>query len=307
MNLQHSNIPFSKDCDEKEDKLLLEPYTYLLQAKGKNIRKKMLTAFNKWLNIPTDKLNKIIEIIQILHNASLLLDDIEDNGILRRGIPTSHKIYGEPRTINCANYAMFIALERVIELNHPLASKIFSEQLIELHRGQGMEIYWRDSYQCPTEEEYRKMSIRKTGGLFALGVRLMQLFSESKSNYLELVDLLGLYFQVRDDYAGLVMSEYHFSKGFAEDLTEGKFSFLFVHAIKTNEEDNQIINILRKRTTEDSIKKHCIHLLEQCGSFEYTKNVLKDLDSKARTEVHRLGGNPLLDALLDELMNWDNK
>eukprot|EP00096_Caligus_rogercresseyi_P009356 TRINITY_DN3162_c0_g1_i1.p1 TRINITY_DN3162_c0_g1~~TRINITY_DN3162_c0_g1_i1.p1 ORF type:complete len:304 (+),score=69.41 TRINITY_DN3162_c0_g1_i1:1057-1968(+) len=300
-----NNIPLSQSSNAKEDKLLLEPFTYLLQAKGKNIRKKLLTAFNSWLKIPSDTLNKISDIIQMLHNASLLLDDIEDSGILRRGIPVSHKIFGEPSTINCANYVMFIALEKVIELNHPSAAKVFSEQLLELHRGQGMEIYWRDNYQCPTEKEYRQMCIRKTGGLFALGVRLMQLFSSEEGNYIQLVELLGLYFQIRDDFAGLVMDEYHMSKGFAEDLTEGKFSFPLVHAITENEEDHQILNIIRKRTSDDAVKRHCISLLESFGSLDYTKLALSDLDAKARAEIERLGGNPILIGLLDELKNWD--
>ena len=102
-------------------------------------------------------------LVQMLHNASLLLDDIEDNSVLRRGNPVAHKVYGIPSTLNSANYVMFIGLERVLDLGHPQAVHIFSQQMLELHRGQGMEIYWRDNYLCPTEDEYRKMTIRKTG------------------------------------------------------------------------------------------------------------------------------------------------
>ena len=55
------------------------------------------------------------------------------------------------------------------------------------------------------------------------------------------------------------------------------------------------------------MKRHCIELLEKFGSFKYTKSVLKELDSKARAEIDRLGGNPLLIRILDELHNWDIK
>jgi geranylgeranyl diphosphate synthase type 3 len=44
-----------------------------------------------------------------------------------------------------------------------LSVSIFTEQMLELHRGQGMEIHWRDNFKCPTEDEYRLMTIRKTG------------------------------------------------------------------------------------------------------------------------------------------------
>jgi hypothetical protein len=109
-----------------------------LQVPGKNIRSKLARAFNYWLNIPEDKLQAIENIIEMMHNASLLyvawldspdlthcdafhssLDDIQDNSILRRGIPVAHSIYGVASTINAANYVLFIALEKVLELRHP--------------------------------------------------------------------------------------------------------------------------------------------------------------------------------------------
>ena len=92
----------------------------------------------------------------MLHNASLLIDDIQDNSVLRRGNPCAHKIYGIASTINSANYVYFIGLEKILELGKPEAVTIFKDSMLELHRGQGMEIYWRDTFMCPTEEEYRE-------------------------------------------------------------------------------------------------------------------------------------------------------
>ncbi|KAI8424034.1 hypothetical protein MSG28_002670 [Choristoneura fumiferana] len=98
----------------------------------------------------------------------------EDNSILRRGIPVAHSIYGVASTINAANYVMIIALEKTLELGHPM----------------GMEIYWRDNFHCPSEEEYKEMTVKKTGGLFMLAIRLMQLFSENKSDFSKLSAIL---------------------------------------------------------------------------------------------------------------------
>jgi len=78
------------------------------------------------------------------------------------------------------------------------ATKVYTEQLLELHRGQGMEIYWRDNFQCPTETDYKLMTIRKTGGLFMLAIRLMKLFSNNKNDFTKLTAILGLYFQITD-------------------------------------------------------------------------------------------------------------
>lgn len=107
----------------------------------------------------------------------------------------AHKIYGVPSTINCANYVYFLALEKVTNtLNSQPCVETFTQELLQLHRGQGMELYWRDAGICPTEKEYLEMvgnskfenyvlllkSIIETGGLLRLAVKLMQILGESK-------------------------------------------------------------------------------------------------------------------------------
>ena len=188
---------FSDTNSAAQETFLLEPYSHIVKVAGKNIRNKLIAGFNLWLNVPQEKIRNIEEIIQMLHNASLLIDDIEDSSILRRGQPCAHLIYGQASTINCSSYVMFIGLEKVLQLGHQDAVRVFSQQMLELHRGQGMEIYWRDNFSCPTEEEYKEMINRKTGGLFNLAVRLMQLFSESREDFTHLTQMLGLYFQIR--------------------------------------------------------------------------------------------------------------
>ncbi|XP_051176087.1 terpene synthase isoform X2 [Leptopilina boulardi] len=305
MESEKNGVPYSQSGDKEEDEKLLKPFTYILQVPGKQIRGKLAHAFNFWLKIANEKILVVGNIIQMLHNSSLLIDDIEDNSILRRGIPVAHSIYGVASTINAANYVLFIALENVLSLNHPEATQVFTEQLMELHRGQGMEIYWRDNFICPSEDEYRTMTIRKTGGLFNLAVRLMQLFSDCKEDFAPLAGILGLYFQIRDDYCNLCLQEYTENKSYCEDLSEGKFSFPIIHAIKNQPEDDQVLNILRQRTKKVEVKRYCVNLLEKFGSFKYTRNVLSELNEKARKEIERLGGNPYLISLLDELLTWN--
>ncbi|XP_067648305.1 terpene synthase isoform X2 [Eurosta solidaginis] len=289
---------------KEQDEILLQPFAYIQQIPGKQFRSELALAFNHWLNIPSEKLHQIGEIVQMLHNSSLLIDDIEDNSILRRGVPVAHSIYGVASTMNAANYVLFLSLEKVQQLGHPEATNVYTEQLLELHRGQGMEIYWRDSFTCPSESDYKLMTIRKTGGLFMLAIRLMQLFSENKEDFTKLTAILGLYFQIRDDYCNLSLKEYSQNKSFAEDLTEGKFGFPVIHAVRSQKHDNQVLHILRQRTHDIEVKKYCINLLEKLGSFQYTREVLESLDKEARAEVARLGGNPYMDVLLDKLLSW---
>lgn len=282
-------------------KELDRPFTYIEDLPGKNIRSRLTAAFNQWMNIPLDTLNEIGEIVQMLHNASLMIDDIEDNSCLRRGFPVAHSVYGLANTLNTANYVFFLALERCQRLGHPDAVKVYTEQMLELHRGQGMEIYWRESFICPTESEYKLMTIRKTGGLFMLGVGLMHLFSDSDKDFARIAAILGLYFQIRDDYLNLTSKEYSATKSFCEDLTEGKFSFPILHAVNNKKNAHEILEILKQRTEDIELKKHCVQLLEDAGSFAYTRDILKKLYEDARAEIVKLGPNKSMDILLNEL------
>lgn len=115
----------------------------------------------------------------VLNTRLNSIDDVQDNSVLRRGIPVAHNIFGTAQTINSANYVYFLALQEVRKLNSPAAIEIYTEELLNLHKGQGMDLFWRDTLTCPTEEEYLEMVDNKTGGLFRLAVKLMQAESET--------------------------------------------------------------------------------------------------------------------------------
>uniref|UniRef100_A0A0N5AMF6 Pre-mRNA-splicing factor 18 n=1 Tax=Syphacia muris TaxID=451379 RepID=A0A0N5AMF6_9BILA len=222
-----------KDDDPVLGEQLWAPYEHITRIPGKRIRTKLIMAFDHWLHLDNEVLESIVRIVEILHNASLLVDDVEDHSVLRRGIPCAHEIYGMPRTINTSSYCMFYALHECIRLGKIEAVKVYTEEIMKLHEGQGKEIYWRDTFQCPTVSQYEKMVLQKTGGLMSLAVRLMQIYSNKSFNFTPLVEKIALYFQIRDDYINLSSTEYEKQKGFAEDITEGKFSFPIILALQT--------------------------------------------------------------------------
>lgn len=107
------------------------------------------------------------------------VDDVEDSSLLRRGVPVANSIFGTAQTINSANYVYFLALKELSKLRSRQAIDIYTEELLNLHRGQGMDLFWRDTLTCPSEADYLEMVSNKTGGLFRLAVKLMQAESAS--------------------------------------------------------------------------------------------------------------------------------
>jgi len=283
-----------------KDQVLLEPFYYLCDNPGKLIRTKLIDAFNDWINVPEDKLKIITDVVEMLHTASLLIDDIEDSSILRRGNPVAHHIYGIPGTINCANYVYFLALQKLLELKTPELIQIYTEELCNLHRGQGMDLYWRDKNICPTEEEYLEMIGNKTGGLLRLAVKMMQVCGSNQKDCVALVNKLGIHFQLRDDYINLQSDQYMKEKGFCEDITEGKFSFPVIHCIK-HDKYHRLINILKQRTQDQEVLKFAVECIRNAGSFEYSLAYVLKIEGEARAELAKLGDNPKLSKILDAL------
>ncbi|KAJ3770901.1 farnesyltranstransferase [Lentinula raphanica] len=297
---------------QQNEDAVLEPFTFVTSHPGKDMRGRLIEAFNVWLNVPQDKIATIARIVDMLHAASLMVDDIEDDSQLRRGRPVAHKVYGIPQTINTANYVYFLAFQELFTLNNSFTRSedhdlhaIVNSELLSLHRGQGLEILWRDSLTCPSEEEYIDMVNNKTGGLLRIGIKLMMACSTTKTDvdYVPLVNLIGVYFQIRDDLMNLQSPEYTTNKGFAEDLTEGKFSFPVVHSIHADQSNRQILNVLQKRPTTPTLKTYAIsYLKHRTKSFAYTLDVLEKLHSQALAEISRLGGNQDLVRLMESFV-----
>lgn len=303
---------------ESNETILQKPYSHISQQEGKKFRLNLIETFNMFYNIPRDKIVILSKIIDVLHNSSLLIDDIEDDSPMRRGVKASHMIYGIPMTINSANYMYFKAMELIPELAlmndtnyneidtlrlEKSLMTVFQEELANLHRGQGMDIYWRDNNIIPSVNMYFEMVINKTGGLFRLSVRLMETLSKwykendllnSKNYFLiehslvPLCDMLGIIYQIRDDYLNLVDDTMVRNKGFAEDITEGKLSFPIIHGLECEKiqisnkklETPFLWNTLLSRTDNIDEKRKFIKILqEQTGSLRYSKETLQNMVS----------------------------
>jgi geranylgeranyl diphosphate synthase, type III len=275
----------------QKEKIIMGPYDYLFSHPGKDIRSALIQAFNSFLHVPESSLEVIRKVVGMLHTSSLLIDDVQDSSILRRGVPVAHSIFGTAQTINSANYVYFLALKELQNLaNTDEAIDIFTNELLNLHRGQGMDLYWRDTLTCPTEDDYLEMVQNKTGGLFRLAVKLMQAESKEKGRVdcVPLVNLMGLVFQICDDYLNLSSSVYTQNKGLCEDLTEGKFSFPVIHSIRSNPSNLQLINILKQKTQDEEVKRYAVKYMESTGSFEYSKRVIRELKTKAMVLIKEL-------------------
>lgn len=286
---------------------ILQPYKYISEvpSNNQNVRTRFLLAFNELFYQVNDNdlLNKISEIISVFHNSSLLIDDIEDDSQLRRGLPVAHVKYGVPLTINCGNLMYFVAVQKAIVLAGDCASselkfetsQVVIDEMLNIHHGQGLDIYWRDYLskldKLPEIEDYLEMVKDKTGSLFRLAIKLLLLHSgrNEDPDLVAIANLLGIIYQVRDDYLNLVDIKYSIMKGSTcEDLIEGKLSLPILHCLRTTKH-SPVHRILydyhssSERTEQSGLINECLEFMKNDSlSLQFTLDLIKSLHAKMK-------------------------
>ncbi|THH09641.1 hypothetical protein EW145_g1870 [Phellinidium pouzarii] len=276
---------------------LTEPFAYITATPGKEIRARMIAAFDAWLRVPPEKLEVIGKVVNMLHSASLLVDDIEDDSQLRRG---------SPGMMYCAQDIRRSADDQLRELCllPGVCGAVSTARFVDVRCRQDCD---RRAPQFTPGTRSGALMARfitmpnrgriyrhETGGLFRIATKLMMICATTNReiDYVPLVNLIGVFFQIRDDYFNLQSKEYETNKGFAEDLTEGKFSFPVVHGIRADRSNRQVLNVLQKRPTTPTLKHFTInYLAKHTKSFDYTLSVLESLETQIRDEIVRLGSN----------------
>jgi geranylgeranyl diphosphate synthase type I len=170
--------------------------------------------------------------VELIHNFSLVHDDIEDNGETRRGRPTVWKVWGEAQAINTGDAIFALAyasLVNLVERTSPAiglkAGKIFHQTSLRLTQGQHLDIAFEDQ-ECVDLESYWQMVGGKTAALLAFSLEVGALCAgvspEIQAHYRDFGHYLGMSFQVQDDILGIWGAEEQVGKSTTGDLVTRK-------------------------------------------------------------------------------------
>lgn len=275
-----------------DDSAILAPCEYIRSLPSKNVRATVVQACNLWFKLSEIHTVAIIDIISDLHNASLILDDIQDDTVLRRGSPATHCVYGNAQAINSAIYMIVNNCAKLgqLQLVGPAAMNALVNGTIELSVGQSWDLKWKAHLHCPSVGEYMAMVDGKTGAMLKLIIHLMHSMSDQRQMdsamhlFDRLVLLLGRFYQVRDDYQNLQDDTYSEQKGFCEDLDEGKISYPVIACCNADPTAKDIIlGIFREKRDPSvnplpkSTKVFMLQVIDRSGAFESTWNMLQTL------------------------------
>jgi len=288
---------------------LREASNHLIKAGGKKLRPVLVVLSSEAVGGRTQDALKTAASMELIHTFSLIHDDIMDKDKMRRGKPSVHMLWGEPMAILVGDTLFSKAFETVLETDAEIDPKRVVEALktvvdscIKICEGQALDIIFEGKLDV-NEDEYLTMIYKKTAALISAAVKAGAIIGGGTEKQIEALSeygrLIGLAFQIQDDYLDVIGNEENIGKPVGSDIVEGKMTLMAVHALvnASREDKKNLISIL-KSNNEDMVDD-AISIFNKYGSIEYARNialqnvktakkllqVLEDSDAKKSLEL----------------------
>ena len=262
---------------------LLQPTRALVSQGGKRWRPLFMVLCAKMAASDSEKIQAAYELcplLEFVHTASLIHDDIEDKADERRGKPCAYITYGLDTALNAGAWLYFKAASCIKNISLGAEQKLACHELYEtelrrLHLGQAMDIAWHRAPDFfPTVEEYKQMVQLKTGTLSCMAARLGFLAAGADESLIhkagKVAAGIGMGFQVLDDVQNLTSGNPGKKRG--DDIVEGKKSLPVLLHVQERPQDKETLAALFERAAAQGIQspsvEETIALLESSGSIK---------------------------------------
>jgi geranylgeranyl diphosphate synthase type I len=297
-----------KALDTVDPEELHDASKHLIKAGGKKIRPSLVLLSSEAVGGSKEGALKTAAAVELIHTFSLIHDDIMDQDEMRRGLPSVHTIWGEPMAILAGDILFSLAFELVTQThNEDIPSKRVVEALktvvdacIKICEGQAFDMSFEGNFDVH-EEEYMNMIYKKTAALIAAATKAGAILGGgSKEQVKALAEygrLIGMAFQIQDDYLDVVSEETDLGKPVGSDIVKGKMTLMVVHALsKASIEDKEaLISILRENNEKNV--ENAIKIFEKYGSINYTHNIALENVQKAKELLAIMEDSPSKEAL----------
>jgi geranylgeranyl diphosphate synthase type I len=284
---------------------IIDPIRDFLGRGGKRWRAILFLILAEALGGKLEDVKDFTIIPELIHNGTIIIDDIEDQGELRRGKPSLHKIFGTDVALNAGNFLYYLPLLVLEKNKHKFkpetllsAYEIYIQEMVNIGLGQGTDIYWhRGKYENISEQEYLQMCAFKTGCLSRMAAKMVAVLLEKDSELVEkvgkLAEVMGVAFQIQDDILDISLTgeeREKFGKIFGNDIKEGKRTLMVIHALnRADEKDkSKLISILNKHTDNIEEAKEAIDIITKYGGIDYARERAQALISEAWQEANKV-------------------
>lgn len=290
-----------RSCVRKNDPVsLYDPMKYVLSAGGKRIRPLLIVLSCEAVGGTMNEAVNAAVAIEVLHNFTLVHDDIMDNAESRRGRATVHVRWDTNVAILVGDELVALAYRELLRTRSRAIAQVadvFTEGVVEVCEGQAYDKEF-EMMRDVSVDDYLLMIAKKTGKLFSVSSEIGALIGGGTEREIKALRSFGTYigraFQIQDDLLDVVADEKEFGKTIGGDIVEGKKTFLLIHAYERAQgKDKKLIQSIfkNKGTTRKNVPL-VKDMYERLGILDLAKQSIEKDIRQANLQLEKLRDTP---------------
>lgn len=269
---------------------LADASVYLTRAGGKMLRPALTLITAEAVGGARESSLNAAAAIELIHTFSLIHDDIMDQDDTRRGMPSVHKVWGDDVAILAGDTLFSKAFELIIgskgtssdQNNKALAT--VADACVKICEGQALDMSFEERFDVK-QDEYMEMIFKKTGALIAAATKAGAIMGGASDEVIDVMyeygRLIGLAFQIQDDYLDLVADEETLGKPIGSDIGKGKMTIIAIKGLESDD-SGRLLEILKDTENSQSDIDEAIQILTDCGAIEYARNLALESVDQAK-------------------------
>lgn len=281
--------------------LLDDILQHLIKQQGKQLRPIFMLLSAKALGTINDKTYKMSLLVEMLHTASLVHDDVVDNSALRRGKPTINALWDNRTAVLAGDYILAQALQLSSEIDIPSTLPSLTQVVCTMGEGEFLQL--EKNRQLSTQEsDYLKIISQKTAALISLCCKLGAISVSAKEEYQQQItefgQLIGIAFQICDDILDF-SDDHKVGKITGNDIREQKLTLPTIYYLQDCDKDTKemILSNIRKAANEQASLEKVLNTIRHSQAMDRARNTMKHYVNKALEQLEDLPQSEALQSL----------
>jgi len=271
--------------------LISQMSQYIINSGGKRIRPLLLLICAKATDYDGDYHYSMAVVIELIHTATLLHDDVVDQSATRRGQETANELWGNAPSVLVGDFLYSRAFEIMVEPNSMKIMRILSKATNQISEGEVLQLLNIKNANV-TQAEYFKVIERKTACLFKAACQIAGILSSADQKVINAMGSFGMHlgnaFQIIDDTLDYESDSKIIGKEIGDDLSEGKVTLPMIYALeKTEEVENKILKDAIKNADASHIDQ-IVEILLNVDAFQYSRDIAKIESNRALESIDYL-------------------
>jgi octaprenyl-diphosphate synthase len=271
---------------------------HILSSGGKRIRPLFVLLCARLCGYPGHDHLLLGSLVEFIHTATLLHDDVVDDADVRRGRRAARKVWGNQISILVGDYLYSRAICQIVEFRNQSINEAMAEACRKMAEGEVLQLYYNGNPLMP-EPEYLRIIEHKTAGLIAAACRIGSIVGGATDDQQDALfrfgQHLGIAFQLADDTLDYTANGDQLGKALGQDLRQGKATLPLLHLLQhCPEQDRQMIkDRMETRTLNQEDLRRILTLMQEYGSIAYSMDRAQAFVAAAKRDLDLFeDGNP---------------